>query len=188
MQTDPTIGIPQALFDHVHRLAHQLHMPPEHLIERALAHFLEHGPRLNTTEAQGQRSAQQQAHSEHLSSAPIINQGEIFWVRPQPLASPELGYYPHPYVVVQENIFNHSRVESVIVCALTSNAREAHMPGNVLLEPGEANLPKQSIVVVSKISAVHKSQLGAQIGTLSAARTQQVLAGIRFLQQTFFQR
>ncbi|MCB8946125.1 MAG: type II toxin-antitoxin system PemK/MazF family toxin [Ardenticatenaceae bacterium] len=100
----------------------------------------------------------------------------------------ELGYYPHPYVVIQDNLFNHSRVHSVVVCALTTNLKQANAPGNVLLAVGEANLPKPSAVVVSKVSAVPKSQLGEYIGSLSEARIKQILAGMRFLQQSFWER
>jgi mRNA interferase MazF len=54
-------------------------------------------------------------------------------------------------VVIQNNIFNRSRINTVVVCALTSNLHRANAPGNVPLEPSEANLPKQSVVVVSQI-------------------------------------
>jgi mRNA interferase MazF len=117
-----------------------------------------------------------------------INQGDIFWIRPENPSETGLGFYPHPYVVVQENLFNHSRVHSVVVCALTTNVRQANAPGNVLLEPGEANLPLPSAVVVSKISAVNKSQLGQYIGSLNEDRINQILAGIRLLQASFFTR
>ena len=116
----------------------------------------------------------------------MINQGDIFWLRSDNPDADELGFYPHPYVVIQDNLINHSRVHSVVVCALTTNLKQAKAPGNVLLAPGEANLPKQSIVVVSKISAVPKAQLGDYIGSLDAARVQQIMAGLRFLQSSFF--
>lgn len=54
---------------------------------------------------------------------------------------------------------------------------------NVLLEAGEANLPRQSIVVVSQVSTVEKARLGEYIGSLSQQRIHQVLAGMRFLQR-----
>ncbi|MAT96606.1 MAG: PemK family transcriptional regulator [Anaerolineaceae bacterium] len=122
------------------------------------------------------------------SEARIIHQGDIFWIRSDNPEEANLGFYPHPYVVVQENLFNHSRIHSVVVCALTTNLKQANAPGNVLLEVGEANLPKQSVVVVSKVSAVNKSQLGEQIGSLSEPRIQQILAGMRLLQNSFFNR
>ena len=56
----------------------------------------------------------------------------------------------------------------------------------MLLDIGEGNLPKQSVVVVSKISSVHKASLGERIGSLSEARIEQILAGLRFQQASFF--
>ncbi len=114
-----------------------------------------------------------------------INQGDIYWIKADGSQETELGYYNHPYVVIQDDLFNHSRVHSVIVCALTSNLKQANAPGNVLLELGEGNLPKHSVVVVSKVSAVAKTRLDAYIGTLSPARIKQILAGMRFLQTSF---
>jgi mRNA interferase MazF len=116
----------------------------------------------------------------------VINQGDIFWVQLDDAPEPAI---PHPYVVVQENVFNHSRIHTVVVCALTSNLRrESETPGNVLLDVGEGNLPKQSVVEVSKVSSVQKSQLGEYIGSLSQARVEAILAGMRFLQATYFAR
>jgi mRNA interferase MazF len=110
-----------------------------------------------------------------------INQGELYWVLLEEPDGAEAGI-PHPYVVVQEDIFNHSRIQTVVVCALTSNLKQANAPGNVLLDAEEANLPKQSVVVVSKISSVQKNQLGEYIGTLTSQRINQILAGLRFLE------
>ncbi len=115
-----------------------------------------------------------------------INQGDIYWILADQPEAPELGFYPHPYVVVQENLFNHSRIHSVVVCALTTNMKQANGPGNVLLEVGEANLAKQSIVVVSKVSAVSKASLSKFIGSLSKQRVQQILSGMRLLQSSYF--
>jgi mRNA interferase MazF len=49
-------------------------------------------------------------------------------------------------------------------------------------------LEKQSVVVVSQVSSVYKTRLGEHIGTLSAERVQQILAGMRFLQASFHHR
>ncbi len=53
-----------------------------------------------------------------------------------------------------------SRIHTVVVCALTTTLTQADVPRNVLLEMGEANLPQQSAVVVSKVLALPKAQLG----------------------------
>lgn len=118
----------------------------------------------------------------------LFNRGDVYWVQPEESGESELGFYPHPYVIIQDNLFNHSRVHTVIVCALTSNMKQAKAPGNVLLAENEANLPKLSVVEVSKVSSIAKTQLGEYIGTLSEQRVEQILAGMRFLHLSFFNR
>ncbi len=110
----------------------------------------------------------------------VINQGDVFWIDlGDPIGSGP-GYL-HPHVVIQNNLFNGSRIGTVIVCALSSNLRRAQAPGNVLLEHGEASLPKQSVVVVSQVFTVDKGQLGDLIGTLSRARVRQILDGLKLV-------
>lgn len=114
----------------------------------------------------------------------VINRGDLVWI--EPAAAPDIApRHRHPYVVVQDDVFNRSRVATVIVCALTTNLRRATEPGNVLLNAGEGDLPRQSVVVVSQIDAVEKTALGERIGVLSAARVDQILAGLRFQQRAF---
>jgi len=110
----------------------------------------------------------------------VINQGDVFWVDLGKPSGSEPGYR-HPHVVVQNNVFNRSRINTVVVCTLTSNFRRAAAPGNVLLPQGEANLPKQSVVNVSQLFTIDKSQLGDKIGMLSPMHVRQVLDGIRLV-------
>jgi mRNA interferase MazF len=111
----------------------------------------------------------------------LINQGDIYWVPVEAPGGLEPGVI-HPHVVIQDNVINHSRIQSVVVCALTSNRSRVNIPGNVFLEAGEANLPKQSVVEVSKVSTVDKLQLGEYIGSLTEQRVKQILTGMQFLQ------
>lgn len=105
-----------------------------------------------------------------------INQGDVVWITPNETNGVESDH-PHPHVVIQVNAQT-----KVTVCALTTNLKRAKDPGNVLLDEGEAGLPKQSVIVASHVSIVDATQLGEFIGTLAEQRIQQVLAGIRFLQ------
>lgn len=143
----------------------------------------------------------------------VIRRGRIYWIEPSVLhatsfvaaATPTSESAPsdsspppslevpgagvaHPHVVVQDDIFNESRIPTVIVCALTSNLKRASEPGNVLLDAGEGDLPKQSVVVVSQLDVVDKARLGEYVGELSQARVEQVLDGLRFQQASFFAR
>jgi mRNA interferase MazF len=110
----------------------------------------------------------------------VIQQGDIFWIELDEPSGSAPGY-THPHVVVQNNVFNRSRINTVFVCALSSNLKRAAAPGNVLLEPGEANLSKQSVVIVSQLFTVDKSLLGDLIGTLSKRRVRQILDGIELI-------
>ncbi|MCY1034804.1 type II toxin-antitoxin system PemK/MazF family toxin [Corallococcus sp. BB11-1] len=116
-----------------------------------------------------------------------IHQGDVFWLESDESRG-SIPAIPHPHVVIQEDVFNRSRIHTVIVCALTSNLKRANEPGNVLLDVGEGNLPRQSVLVVSQVSSVEKTRLGGYIGTLSDERVQQILAGMRFQQASFFNR
>ncbi|MFP2895001.1 type II toxin-antitoxin system PemK/MazF family toxin [Corallococcus sp. 4LFB] len=121
-----------------------------------------------------------------MSTGPkTIRRGDLFWCEPDE-ARGSVPAIAHPYVVLQEDVFNRSRVHTVIVCALTSNLKKAGEPGNVLLDEGEGDLAKRSVVVVSQVSSVEKARLGERIGALSDARVEQILAGLRFQQASFF--
>jgi mRNA interferase MazF len=110
----------------------------------------------------------------------VINQGDLFWVDLGDPNGPGPGYR-HPHVVIQNNVFNRSRINTVVVCVLTSNLGRAKAPGNVLLEKGEAGLPKQSVVNSSQIFTVDKRNLGEKIGALSRQRVRQILDGVRLV-------
>lgn len=112
----------------------------------------------------------------------VAKQGDVFWIEFDDPTGSSPGY-KHPHVVIQNNVFNLSRINTTVVCALTSNLKRANAPGNVLLDAGEAHLPKQGVVVVSQIVTVDKSELGEYIGTLSRQRIREILEGIDLLLQ-----
>jgi len=110
----------------------------------------------------------------------VINQGDVYWIDFGDPSGSEPGYrYPH--IVIQNNIFNRSRINTAAVCSLTSNLKRSKSPGNVTLKKGEANLPQKSVVNISHIFTVNKSDLSDKIGTLSKQRIAQIIEGIRLL-------
>ncbi len=54
------------------------------------------------------------------------------------------------------------------------------------MDPGEGNLPMQSVVIVSQVSSVDKAELSERIGTLSPSRVEQIFDGMRFQHASFF--
>ena len=110
----------------------------------------------------------------------VINQGDVFGVDLSEPSGSEPAYR-HPHIVIQNNVFNRSRINTVIVCAITSNLKRASSPGNVLYKKNEANLPKPSVVNISQIFTVNKSDLTEKIGMLLRKRIDQILAGIKLI-------
>ncbi len=110
----------------------------------------------------------------------VINHGDIFWINLGKPSGSAPGF-KHPHVVIQNNVFNLSRINTVVVCALTSNLKRAKAPGNVFLPKGEANLKKESVVNISQIITVDKSDLIEKIGSLSKVHLKQILEGVKLL-------
>jgi len=107
----------------------------------------------------------------------VINQGDVYWIDLEPPVGSGPGY-AHPYVVVQNDLFNHSPIATAVLCGLTSNLRLAGAPGNVSLEAGEANLPRRSVANVTQLITVDKCVLVDRIGTLPQRRVAEILDGI----------
>ncbi|MBD0344060.1 MAG: type II toxin-antitoxin system PemK/MazF family toxin [Coleofasciculus sp. Co-bin14] len=125
-----------------------------------------------------------EADKEDLVRPRLVRRGQIYWIVPNESRRTILPIR-HPHVVVQDDLFNLSRISTVVMCGITSNLRRASEPGTVLLEPGEGGLERQSIVIAAQISSVYKSHLGEYIGMLSEQRVEQILSSLRFLQRAF---
>jgi mRNA interferase MazF len=159
-----SIELPASLLDAVDRLALALERSPGELVETAIADYI------------------RKHQTDHAD--PAVHQGDIYMLLADDAADSDIA---HPHVVIQDDVLNGSRLETVVVCALTSNMNKVSVPGNVLLDAGEADLTRQSVVEVTKVSTVTKSQLGAYIGRLSAKRIEQIRAGMRLVQASYWE-
>ena len=110
----------------------------------------------------------------------VIKQGEIYWVDLGKPSGSAPGYR-HPHIVIQNNLFNSSNINTVVMCALTSNLKRGLSPGNVVLKKGEANLPKKSVINITQICTVDKSDLFEKIGKVNSKRLKEILIGIQLL-------
>jgi len=64
-----------------------------------------------------------------------------------------------PGLVLQSDLLNDSKINTVIVAAITSTLKFGELPGNVRLGKGEANLPKPSVINMTQIKTVDKSSI-----------------------------
>jgi mRNA interferase MazF len=84
-------------------------------------------------------------------------------------------------LVVQSNRFNASRIQTVVVAAITSNLDLAEAPGNLRVRPPDSGLPKPSVVNVSQLITIHRDYLAEKVGTLPAKVMNQVAEGLRLV-------
>lgn len=110
----------------------------------------------------------------------VINQGDLYWVDLSEPNGSEPGFR-RPFVVIQNDAFNKSEINTVVLGALSSNIKLSQAPGNVLLKKGESNLPKASVVNISQVMTVDKEDLGTKIGRLSKKRMEEIIDGFEFL-------
>lgn len=107
-----------------------------------------------------------------------MNRGEIWWAS-LPDAVGSMPGYRRPFVIIQSNAFNRSRIQTIIVAVLSSNLRLAEAPGNVILKANSTGLPKDSVVNVSQIITVDKLFLTEQVGAFTSRQMEQVESGMR---------
>ncbi|MDA8142060.1 MAG: type II toxin-antitoxin system PemK/MazF family toxin [Desulfobacteraceae bacterium] len=110
----------------------------------------------------------------------VIRRGSIYWVN----FSPGKGSEPfgiRPGLVIQNDALNDSNISTVVMLAITSTLKFGELPGNVTLQKGEANLPKQCVVNVTQVKSVDKSSLREKVGSLSKTKMEEVEAGLKLI-------
>ena len=110
----------------------------------------------------------------------MIRRGQIWWVDFAEPRGSEPGYR-HPALVLQRDEVNDSRINTVVVCVLTSNTALARAPGNTLLSKRRSGLPHDSVANASQIATVNKADLDELIAALPPALMDAVDEGVRWL-------
>lgn len=109
-----------------------------------------------------------------------IERGDIWWADLGEPVGSRPGY-TRPVLVIQADSFNRSGLNTVIIAVLSSNEWLANSPGNVLLEPHESGLPKPSVVNVTSLQSIDKSDLLEHVHTLGLFEMKAVEAGLRLV-------
>ena len=109
-----------------------------------------------------------------------MQRGDIWWAALRPPIGSEPGYR-RPVLIIQNDDFNKSRINTVVVAMLTSNLRLKDAPGNVFLSKRSTKLPKDSVANVSQVVTLDKSFLTKRTSKLSADKMNHVDDGIRLV-------
>lgn len=110
----------------------------------------------------------------------MIERGDIWWAELEEPHGSEPGYR-RPLLVVQDDAFNRSRIQTVVCVALTSNLRLGDAPGNVVISRRESGLPKDSVANVSQIVTIDRIELTERVAKLSTRTRERVERGLRLV-------
>ena len=106
--------------------------------------------------------------------------GEIWWADLGIPFGSEHGF-KRPVVVIQDDAFNRSEIQTVIVASVTTNLNSADAPGNVYIEIEESGLPKNGVVNISQITTIDKRRLTEKVGFLSQSSMSEIDYGIKLI-------
>lgn len=110
----------------------------------------------------------------------VIDRGEIWWAQLAEPRGSEPGYR-RPVIVIQSNVFNRSRIATVVVAAITTNLALAEAPGNVRLSRRESRLPRESVVNVSQVLTLDRRFLTERVSRISPSKLSKIDEGLRLV-------
>lgn len=108
----------------------------------------------------------------------MIERGDVCWAD---LGEPR-GSKPakrRPVLVIQADPYNASRLNTTLVAVISSNTGLAAMPGNVFLPAIVSGLPKDSVVNITALVTLDKTDLDQATGQLPTSLMHEVDRGLR---------
>jgi mRNA interferase MazF len=108
----------------------------------------------------------------------VIERGGIYWADLGAVAGSRLAKR-RPVLVISAEAYNKSRLATVVAVVITSNTDLATMPGNVFLPAAVTGLPKDSVVNVTAVITLNKTDLTEQAGLAPLALLREIDRGLR---------
>ena len=103
----------------------------------------------------------------------MIDRGGIYWSDlGAPIGSRQAKR--RPVLVISASTYNRSRLATVLAAVITSNTALAAMPGNVFLPATTTGLPRDSVVNVTALVTLNKTDLTDQVGNAPLALLNEV--------------
>ena len=106
-----------------------------------------------------------------------MTRGEIWWVDfGMPFGS-EPGFH-RPAMIIQDDTFNRSKINTIVILPITTNLLLENAPGNVFLESKMSGLKKDSVVVVSQITVIDKKRMIKKESKLNSIYVDEIEEGV----------
>lgn len=108
----------------------------------------------------------------------VIRRGDIYWAD----LGEAQGSRPakrRPVLVIQGDSYNDSRLATVLVAVVTSNTSLAVVPGNVFLPRVATGLPKDSVLNVTALVTMNRTDLFERGGRVPDELLAEIDRGLR---------
>ena len=109
-----------------------------------------------------------------------MTRGEIWWADFGIPFGSEPGF-KRPVLVIQDDDFNRSEINTIVIVPFSTNLTLAEAPGNVYLEAQESGLTKDSVIVISQITAIDRRRLIEKISKMERKYFGEIEEGIKIV-------
>ena len=107
----------------------------------------------------------------------VVLRGQIWWADLGEPRGSSPGYM-RPVIIVQADNFNKTKLNTVIVAIITRNLRLAQMPGNVAVSSRVSGLESDSVINITQLITLDRTDLLEHLGTLPENKMDQVSEGL----------
>ena len=109
-----------------------------------------------------------------------MKRGELWWVDYGIPFGSEPGFR-RPVIILQNDFFNNSKINTTVVIPLSTNLLLANVPGNVFIDKKESKLSKDSVILLSQIGVVDKQRLIEKISKMNKSIMDKIENNIVFI-------
>ena len=109
-----------------------------------------------------------------------MTRGELWWVDYGVPYGSEPGFR-RPVIILQNDFFNNSNINTTIVIPLSTNLLLADVPGNILVEKRHSKLGKESVILVSQIGVIDKQRLIEKITKIDRTVMEKIESNAAFI-------
>lgn len=109
-----------------------------------------------------------------------MTRGEIWWADFGIPFGSEIGF-KRPVLIVQDDEFNKSTINTIVIVPFSTNLALAEAPGNVHLEVKDTGLSKDSVIVSSLITVIDRRRLIEKISKIDRRLFGEIEEGINIV-------
>lgn len=106
--------------------------------------------------------------------------GEVWWADLGIPFGSEPGF-KRPVLIIQNDEFNRSSINTIVIVPFTTNLALAEAPGNVFLDSVDSGLSKDSVIVSSQITAIDRQRLTEKISKIEKRFFGEIEEGINIV-------